>query len=136
MKFDKLYPIKIWLASIVFFGPIVMSLGSLLENRDYLNNPDNVGVIFLFVLFGLVLSVPTFAIMFLTFIFAVRHFQSAIAIRLICLIVSVCGVVITFLLLKGSMAPKLTLVYSISVAMSSCVFRLYKKQNVGSVGEL
>ena len=113
-----------------------MSLVSLSEHRDYFDNPSNVGVIFLFIPFGLVLSFPTFAITFLTFTFAIRQFQSAIVVRLICLIVSVSGVVITFLLLKGSMAPTLTLVYSISVGLSSLVFRVYKKQHIATMDEL
>jgi hypothetical protein len=128
-KFDMKYPIKIWLMSIAFFGPIVMSIMSLWEHRDYLDNPSNIGLIFLFVPFGLVLSLPTLTITFLTFVFAIRQFQSAIVIRLICLTVSVLGVFITFLLLKGSMAPMLTWVYSISVTLSSFLFRVYKKRD-------
>jgi len=120
------YPLQLWLTTIVFIAPILLFLGSFFYHVDYSKTPSNFSVLVLFILFGLAFSSPAFLAIWLIYELLFSKIHSALLIKILISIVSIAGVFITFSGPKGSMAPQLEFVYSASIIISSCFFKVRK----------
>jgi hypothetical protein len=122
---NKIYPVQIWLATIII-APILLSIVNLIEDHNYFNNSDNFLVIILFIGYGLFFSLPAFVIFFIAFKILIRNPSSPLLIKIITDLISIGCLIITFLLIEGSMIFLGSIYYSASIIISSLFFKIYK----------
>ena len=125
MNSNRFFPLHFWLLTTIIVGPILLSLGSALYNSNYFDNSANIGVIFLYIPFGLFFSLPTFLIVWLTYSILGQKLPP-ILMKLLLISLAVIGVLVTFSLIGGSTANANSLVYSIAVVLSGLMLRLKK----------
>ncbi|MGY2134898.1 hypothetical protein ACW9KT_21890 [Hymenobacter sp. HD11105] len=115
------YPFEWWAATLLL-GPTLLVLLGVVEGQGL----RSVETWPLFLLFGLVFSLPALAVCWGAHAWLINTRYSAFAIKLLLNGVAIAGVLLTFLLLGGSMALLLSAVYSSSTVLASCCFRLYE----------
>ena len=119
------YPYKHWLTSLVV-GPLLMIIYEIIFDPGPM-----VGVVetyFLFLTFGLFFSVPVFLLYLLTFNQLTKKINSNLTIKTILNTVGVIGIIVTFLIIKGSMAMMLAISYSVTLIISSVFYRVRPKE--------
>jgi len=122
---DKSYTTKLWLLSTVVLAPLFLSVGASLYSPGYFNRSANLGVIFLFVAFGLVLSAPTFLVIALAFLELRKKYKSVFFLKTVIAVISIAGVFVTFTLIGINENKTLyILVYSLSILFASTVLPL------------
>jgi hypothetical protein len=126
-KTNNLYPLQVWLISVVIISPILLFVGSVIFDPSYYKQLDNYIIILLFMSFGLLYSLPTFAFCYLTFIISSNKLDSSLLIKTIFNAVCIAGIFITFSHIGGSEATLYSYFYSASVIISSFIFRVFKK---------
>jgi hypothetical protein len=119
----KNLPVYLWLLTTCVVGPILLLLGSGLYDSNYLKNPINIGVVLLFIPFGMIFSLPTFLVVWLVHLI-VGQTLTPILIKLLLISVSIAGIFITFLLIDGSMAMSYSWCYAISVVISGLILQV------------
>lgn len=126
-RINKLYPLKVWLTSIVIIAPFLLFIGSMILDSSYYKNPDNYFILLLFIGFGLLYSLPTFLICYLTFEISSYKTNSPLLIKALFNVVCITGIFITFSLIGGSEITQDGFFYSASVIISSLIFKVFKK---------
>jgi hypothetical protein len=121
----RLFPFRLWLLTTIIVGPILLSLGSTLYDSSYFNNSVNLGVIFLFIPFGLAFSLPTFMAVWLAHSSSARKL-APVLMKWLLIILAVIGVFVTFSLIGGSMAKTYSLFYAAAVVVSGLILRGWK----------
>ncbi len=121
------YPLKWWFTSIIL-APIYMVVYSIISKSNYLISPESISIIFIFILFGLVLSLPMQILCIILFKFLIKKINSEIIIKLILNIVCITGIFTTFKLIGGSASLDLSLAYSTSVILSSLIYKIRSKE--------
>jgi hypothetical protein len=121
----KFLPVYLWLLTTCIVGPILLLLGSGLYDSNYLKNPLNIGVVLLFIPFGMTFSLPTFLVVWLVHLM-VGQTLTPILMKLLLISVSIAGIFITFLLIDGSMSISYSWYYAISVILSGLILRVKK----------
>jgi hypothetical protein len=120
------YPIQAWLTSTIFIAPLISSIITIsYGGRDPVIEAFTMA--YLLILFGLILSVPTIILLYFLFLVAIHFNLSTILIKLLTIIISIAGVIITLEIFGGSMVPTLQIVYSISAVISCLPYNVYKK---------
>ncbi|WP_345166485.1 hypothetical protein [Nibribacter koreensis] len=114
------YVFLLWGSSIVFIAPIIFIIIGLL-NEDF---DTGFEVIPLFVLFGLVLSLPALSLSFIIFKFLSKRITSAVLLKSLINLFIIVSIFITFQIIGGTMALMLSLVYSGSVVLASLIYPL------------
>lgn len=127
---NKLYPVQLWLTSIVFFAPVIFIIVELFNDTDYSGNSSNVGIFVLLILFGILFSVPTFLVTLLIYELAYHKISSAFLIQVLINTISIAGIFITLTLISGSMIPQLKIIYTASVILTSLVLKVNKKREI------
>lgn len=122
---NRLYPIRLWLLTTIIVGPILLGLGGALYDASYYKNSANIGVIFLFILFGLAFSLPTFMVVWLAHSSLEGRF-SPVLLKWLLVILAVIGVFVTFSFIGGSMARTYSLFYAAAVIVSGLVLQSWK----------
>ena len=122
---DRFYPLKVWATSVIAIGPILLFVTSAIDDPAYFKNPGNYFIPFLFIGFGLVFSLPTLLVCYITFMILSRRLHSPTLIKVIFIAVCIVGVFVTFLLIGGSEAAVYSLFYSASAVISSLIFTVY-----------
>jgi hypothetical protein len=119
---NTLYPIQLWLTSTVVIAPLLLIMTGLV------NAKWNVGIetVPIFIPFGLVLSLPVLLICLLIFRIIIQEVSSQLLIKVILAVVAITGVVISFLIISGSMAFMLSLIYSGSIIIASLICKINK----------
>ena len=117
---NKLYPFQLWLTNTVVIAPLLLVVVGLI------NGVKNSGseTILLFMMLGVVLSIPVFLICLFTYRLLIQKVSSALLIKIVLAIITIVSVFITFIIISGSMAHLLSLVYSASVIISSLFYRI------------
>ncbi len=126
-KTNKLYPLKTWLTTVVVISPILLFGGSAIFDPSYYKNSDNYFIILLFIVFGLLYSIPTFVVGNLTFIILCRRLDSPFLIKTIFSVFCIAGIFITFSIIGGSEATLYSFFYSAGVIISSFIFKVLKE---------
>jgi hypothetical protein len=126
-RINKLYPLKVWLTTIVLIAPLLLFAGSLILDSSYYKSSDNYFILLLFIGFGLLYSLPTFLLCYLTFIISSHKLNSSLLIKTMFDAVCITGIFITFSLIGGSEATQYSFCYSASVIIASLLFRVFKK---------
>ncbi|WP_116545489.1 hypothetical protein [Pontibacter virosus] len=126
---NKLYPIQLWLTTIILVAPLLMILAGLV------NNEWNMGfeVLLLFVFFGLAFSLPAFLVCFAFYKILTVKISSPILIKILLNLIIVGAVLITFALISGSLAFRLSIVYSASVVIASLFYSVKRKEKHSSL---
>ncbi len=119
------YPIKHWLTSLVI-GPLIMITYDAVTSSKLM--VDAIGIFFLFLTFGLLLSLPTFILYILTFTTLIKKEISNLTIKIILNTLAIIGTVLTFLTIKGSMTELLIICYSTSLIVGSLLYRVRPKE--------
>ena len=122
---NRLFPLHLWLLTTGIVGPILISLGSVLDDSTYFNNSANIGVIFLLIPFGLVFSIPTFLIVSLAHS-SVAQKLTPLFMKLLIMSIAVAGVFISFSLIGGLMANTYSWYYASGVILSGLILRVKK----------
>ncbi|NBW35667.1 MAG: hypothetical protein EBR30_11755 [Cytophagia bacterium] len=89
---------------------------------------DAIGLFFLFLAFGLLLSLPTFTLYIFTFTTLIKKEISNLTIKIILNTLAIIGTVLTFLAIQGSMTEFLIFCYSISLIIGSLLYSLRPNQ--------
>jgi hypothetical protein len=111
------YPLKHWLSTLLLapFIPTVISIFYKLEDGLVVDLIEVYPITFVFSLF---FSLPTMGIYCATFYYLSRSNIKIILAKTILILISVLGITITQLLIKGSMS--FTIIYSFSIATIIC----------------
>ena len=114
---NRFYPYKHWLTTLIIapFIPAITNLFYKPENTLVVSLLDVYPITFLF---SIVFSLPTFAIYYFVFNILSRKNQSILLAKVILIALTVLGISITQLLIKGSMS--FTIIYSYSIAAIIC----------------
>lgn len=81
----------------------------------------------LFILFGLALSLPAFLVYFAVYQFFIVKISSPILIKLLLNTIAVGVVLITFTIISGSLAYRLSFIYSASVVIASSFYSVKRE---------
>jgi hypothetical protein len=120
---NKFYPIQLWL----FIGPILYVFYVILHSGQG-KDLEMFALYPIFLIMGLVYSIPLFLIFYITFRLFVQKIPSTLAIKVFLNILLVIEVFITFKIISGSEALSLSISYSIAVIISSIFLRLGRDQ--------
>lgn len=121
---NKFYPLKLWLLSILIVAPLLLIVVSLILNSSEIKKPEDFFVVILFMLVGLVYSIPTCIVSFLFYKILARNLKSVFLIKFFLNAVVITGVFITFWIINGSEKLRFSLFYSASVIISSLLIRM------------
>jgi hypothetical protein len=122
---NRLFPFRLWLLTTIIVGPVLLGLGSAFYDSSYFNNSANLGVIFLFIPFGLAFSLPTFSVVWLAHS-SLAGKLSPVLIKWLLVFLAVIGVFVTFSLIGGSVAKTYSLFYSAAVVVSGLILQGWK----------
>ena len=136
---NKKYPFYLWLLSIVV-APILLVIIGMINLPDEIGASDtdvsgSLFVFLLFVVFGLLYSLPTFLMAFFSFKLLQQKFHHPMLLKLFIGVISIIGVFITFLLISGWNAFQwngnrsgivYTLVYATSIILTSLFLKVTK----------
>ncbi len=126
VKINKLYTFQLWLTTVILISPIILFGTEFYLNHSYFNNSDNNGAVLIFILFGLIFSLPTLLATYLIFAALTRKHSDIIHIKIAVILVSSIGVLITFLFMGSR--PFLPFVcYSASIIICSLFYKVYKR---------
>ncbi|MBC6608910.1 hypothetical protein H8B13_18965 [Hymenobacter sp. BT188] len=117
------YPGQWWAASILL-GPILVVLLGVVKGGGI----SSMEMFPVFLLFGLVFSLPTFGACWWAYARLIDSLYSAFAIKLLLNGIAIGGVLLTFFVIgaTGTMAMPLIIVYASSIILASCCFRIYE----------
>ncbi len=124
------YPLKHWLTSLVT-GPIIMITYDTVTSSKLMG--DAIGIFFLFVTFGLLISLPTFILYVLTFTTLIKKEISNLTLKIVLNTLAITGTVLTFLIIKGSMTELLIICYSTALIVGSFFYRVRPKETNGQI---
>ncbi|MGV3540854.1 MAG: hypothetical protein ACO1OQ_13655 [Rufibacter sp.] len=120
-KTSKIYffPISLWLFSVVLIAPVILVpvLGGA-YNSDL---GDTFALFPLFIISGLLLSIPVFMITYFSYHLLVKRITSRLLLRVLMCTIAISGMLITFYITGGSAAPVFASVYAISIALASMI---------------
>ena len=120
---NYLYPLQTWLLSLAVIAPILMFIEFVFIPSRLI---DDLAVPFVFIPFALALSLPTFLVYYLSFLFLTRQLGSSIRVKMVLNAICIAGILITFSLIGGSEIINLFILYSTSVLVSSFIFKVFK----------
>jgi len=122
------YPIRLWLVSTAIVAPVFLALGASIYNSGYFERASNFGVVFLFMAFGLLFSMPTFLIVMFAFMELRKRIKSIPLLKIAINLVAITGVFITFALLKINENKAFYIaVYCLSIIFSSIILPLKQR---------
>ncbi|MBF9254305.1 hypothetical protein I2I11_13450 [Pontibacter sp. 172403-2] len=129
---NKLYPIQLWFTTIVFVAPLLIILAGLVSEEW------NMGleVLPLFIIFGLMFSLPSLLVCFAAYKILTMKISSPILIKILLNLIIVSAVLITLALISGSLAFRLSIVYSASILIASVFFSVKIKEKHGTITTL
>lgn len=119
------YPLKHWLTSLAI-GPLIMIIYDTVISAKLMN--DAIGMYFLFLLYGVFFSLPTLILYLFLYSRVVNTQTSNLVSKTILNFLGVVGIVVTFLLIGGSMSQILTLSYSGALIFGSLLYNIRPKQ--------
>ncbi len=127
---DTFYPIKHWLLTLLI-SPLILFLYSFLFlGGDSFS--DFLGLYFVFILFGIVISLPALICYYFTFYLLKTKINSALQLKTILNVIAITGIFITFLIMEGSSIFDFILCYSIAVIICSGFSKIKKKESYSS----
>jgi hypothetical protein len=129
-KRNNFYPLQVWIMSVAIIAPILLFVWGTISDSNSIFDIDKVGLFF-FIWAGLILSFPTLAICYTVFVILNYKSKSPFFIKVIFNLVCITGIVITFFLIGGweSFTIWFTCFYSVSVIISSIIFKILKKED-------
>ena len=123
IRMDYKFPIKNWLTTLVA-APV---LGGLIDYFYKPVVPTFVGWLELYpnlVFFSLIISLPTLILYYIVFFILNWKNVSNTGLKLILIVVTAIGTIITFNIIGGLLAKKMAIAYIIVAAVSCFLFRL------------
>lgn len=107
-------------------GPLIFIIYDTVDNSELMT--DAGGIYFLFLLFGPLLSLPLLILYTLTYNFLIKNIKSDLTIKILLNLFGVLGIVITFLIINGSIATMLTIFYSIGLVVTSLFYSIRTRE--------
>ena len=124
-KAHALYPMKVWLTALFLVAPFCLWLKNCIAQGDFRVSTQDLGYVVLLGITGLILSLPVYGILFLTYRLLTRKKLSTVHIRWILDTICVLGIFITFKLIDESPDLVMALCYSFSVIIASLLYKIY-----------
>lgn len=122
---SKSYPYKHWLTSIALAPtfPILYNI-AFLHGENYLDYLKGYPAFFLY---GLLSSLPAFAIYLLLFSYLAKGAYSELIIKTLLNLATITCIFLTFLILGGSEENDIAIMYSVSVLITSFFYKIKSK---------
>ena len=114
---NKFYPFEHWVVTILI-GPLLLVPYELIRS-SYQDAIGALEMFLLYLVFGLVYSLPDLIAYYFAYKTIIKRLNSERLIKTILNCIAIIGVVLTFLLIRGSLAVTLAIAYSIAVVISS-----------------
>lgn len=124
-KVDMWYPVRVWVLDIFLLSPLVLAISATFQDKSYLWKQENWTILFIFMVVGMFLSLPTLAITYLALLFSIRQRLSTRVAEVFSCITANAGLITTFWLLRGSEALTLAILYVIATTISFLIVRLH-----------
>lgn len=119
------YVIKLWLISVGVVSPIFLGMFTISNNSGDFRLNDSLGVIVLFIFFGLFFSIPTLLLCLAVFWGLRKTRISNLYLKLVLDLISILGIYVTFYFIDmGAMMNAYFLIYAVSVVISSIIIPL------------
>lgn len=127
---NTFYPIKHWLLTLVI-GPVVVALYEVLfsYSNSILSFLESYP---LFIIFGIFFSLPVLIVYYFLFYLLISKPLSTLTIKSILNLVTIIGIVVTFILLGGSVAPDYSISYSIAVVICSWLAKIKNTESIST----
>lgn len=122
---NKNYPFCVWLTTIGV-TPLLFLIYALRQD-GFKHFAEDVSIVPLFAVVGLIFSLPTFAVYFCCFSVFVPRISSVILAKTILAVVAIIGIVITFRIIDGYIVVTMGALYSGCVIVSSALYKLLKR---------
>ena len=114
------YPFKLWIISIGIIAPVLVGLFATINNSSYFSKSNSIGVILVFILFGLIFSIPTFLISMILFKILFEKSISVTVIKVLINLIGIAGVLITFRIIElNDDSNTYAIIYSFSIVIAS-----------------
>jgi hypothetical protein len=127
-KPDYLYPFKVWFSAIAIVAPFSITIYNFLFYQNTAPNSDNYSWVVATIPIGLICSLPVLVIYYVLFLFLSKRQVKTFMIKIILTIICVAGIIITFLIIGGTIAPLMSKIYSTSVILPSLIFKIYQNK--------
>jgi hypothetical protein len=124
-QINHCYPLQLWLTTI-FITPLLIFIGDSAFRGSIAT--DEVELCPIYILFGLLYSLPTFAIVYFVFELLLLKISSSLWLKIIINIVCIGGIYVTLQTIGGTMVPGLTVAYSVGLVVASLLHKIKKKQ--------
>ena len=118
---NKNYPLYNWITTIII-GPILFTVYEILFKNESISSM--LEMIPLFILMGIIFSIPVLILNILIFNLLSKIITSKIFMKFILTVVGITGVVVTFKIIGGTLSNNLTIYYSIAIILSSIFVKL------------
>ncbi len=125
MKVNKLFPLQLWLTSVVLVSPLLAIIINSLNGSFYFKNSEDLQSILIIIVFGILYSLPVFIISVISYRFLLKKKLSALLVKFLLILICIVGVVITFLILTRDLINGIGY-YSIGIIISSLFYRIYR----------
>lgn len=134
---NKLYPLQLWLTSIVL-APILFFIIGFSNSPNMSGDSGAFAVLLLFVFFGLFYSLPVFIVTFIAFKMIMKKEHNPLLVKVILNAIAVAGVFLTFMIIQGMNSLNwnsnrsglvFSLIYSASIILSSMFYKMRKEED-------
>jgi hypothetical protein len=115
------YPLKHW-ATTLSIGPLLAIIYDSISNSGLITG--GIQIYFLFVIYGVVFSLPVLLLYTLMFNWITKTNKSDIVIKTFLNVFTIGGVFLTFSLIGGSISMMASIAYSVAVLLASTFYKL------------
>lgn len=126
---NQSYILKHWLATLIV-APFLPSLYELIFGSIKGQIVGLLEVYPITIIFSVIFSIPTLVIYYFIFIFLIRNPINSFLVKSILISWTIVGIVITILMIGGSLSKTLIFSYSLAAIVTGTLFRITRKVDV------
>lgn len=126
MTVNRYYPLFLWLTTLAI-SPVLLAIAEGIYEGSVINLTGTLSLFPLFILFGLLFSIPCFVVVYILFKLLSGKMRSLFWLKMVVNIFCVICIWLTFRIIEGSMVPGLTVAYSAGVVLASSIVRVTSK---------
>ena len=101
MKANKIFPLLVWLTSVVLVAPLLILLAGIFTKSGFFNKPSDIDLIFAFMAYGLLFSLPAFLLSLIVYFLLVKKGVAKQTVRLVYASSSILLELVTFVVFFG-----------------------------------
>ncbi|MBS1914697.1 MAG: hypothetical protein JST87_00335 [Bacteroidetes bacterium] len=130
MKANKIFPLLVWLTSVVLVAPLLTLLAGIFTKSGFFNKPSDINLIFAFMAYGLLFSLPAFLVSLIVYFLLVKKMPAKQTVKLVYASSSILLELATLLVLFGfdvfRDAAGIVGIYAGSIIISCLLYKVYK----------